>query len=79
MVGSIAIRLPGEETTFAVIGAVLVLASAVFLNTRSEAILGPSVGIPVALLALLAASFRSSPAGRSGSRVWDSTTTWPRT
>ena len=45
VVGSIAIRLPGEETTFAVIGAVLVIASAVFLNTRSEAILGHAVGI----------------------------------
>ena len=68
MVGSIAIRLPGEETTFAVIGAVLVIASAVFLNTRSEAILGHAVGIalPVGALALLAASFPFIASGQIG-------------
>ncbi|HEX6586453.1 MAG TPA: hypothetical protein VF052_06845 [Solirubrobacterales bacterium] len=68
VVGSIAIRLPGEETTFAVIGAVLVIASAVFLITRSEAILGHAVGIalPVGALALLAASFPFIASGQIG-------------
>jgi hypothetical protein len=59
VVGSITIRLPGHEATFAVIAGLLVIASAIFLIARTEAILGPSFGLalPIGMLAVLAASF----------------------
>ncbi len=67
-VGSIAIRLPGHEATFAAIGAILIAASAIFLIARREAILGSSLGLalPVAVLALLVASFPFIASGQIG-------------
>src|SRR5262245_40061885 len=67
-VGSLAIRLPGHETTFAIVGSFLVLASIVFLIARTEAILGPAVGmaLPVALGAVLIASFPFLASGHIG-------------
>jgi hypothetical protein len=68
VVGAIAIRLPGHEVTFALIGGLLVLASAIFLIARTEGVLGHSFGLalPVALLALLAASFPFIATGQIG-------------
>jgi hypothetical protein len=67
-VESLAIRAPGHEKTSAVIGIVLVLAALVFLIVREESIFGPAVGIalPVALLAVLVASFPFIASGHLG-------------
>src|SRR5262245_36065477 len=67
-VGSVAIRLPGHEATFAVIGIVMVVASLVFLLMRDEQLLGPAVGmsIPVVAVSLLAASLPFIASGHIG-------------
>jgi hypothetical protein len=67
-VESIAIRAPGHETTSAVVGSVLVVASIVFLIVRRESIFGPAflIALPVALLALLVASFPFIASGHIG-------------
>jgi hypothetical protein len=68
VVGSVAIRLPGHEATFAVVGSALVVASAIFLLVRSESVFGPAFGIalPIALLALLASSLPFIASGHIG-------------
>jgi hypothetical protein len=67
-VESFAIRAPGHETTSAIVGSVLVAGSLVFLVVRRESILGPAFGlaVPVALLALLAASLPFIASGHIG-------------
>ncbi|MFL5906159.1 MAG: hypothetical protein ACJ75Z_01005 [Solirubrobacterales bacterium] len=68
VVESVAIRLPGHEKTSAVIGSVLVIASVIFLVLRRESIFGPAffIALPVALLALLIASFPFIASGHIG-------------
>jgi hypothetical protein len=58
LVSTVAIRLPGHATTAVVLFVLAVLASLAFLIARSEAVLGPAVGIgiPVALVTVLLAS-----------------------
>jgi hypothetical protein len=68
LVCTVAIRLPGEETTSLLACGLLVIPSAIFLVVRREAILGPAVGVaaPVALLAALLASLPFIASGHIG-------------
>jgi hypothetical protein len=68
LVSTLAIRLPGDQGTSIACCAVLVVASLVFLRLRPEQVLGPAVGIglPVALLSGLVASFPFIASGHIG-------------
>jgi hypothetical protein len=68
VVGSFAIRLPGHEVTFAIIGSALVVASAIVVVLRSDSVFGPAFGIalPIAALALLVSSFPFIASGHIG-------------
>jgi len=68
LVCTIAIRLPGEETTSLLAAAALVVGSLIFLLIRRDSILGPAVRIalPVALLAGLLASVPFIASGQVG-------------
>jgi hypothetical protein len=68
LVCTIAIRLPGEETTSLLASGVLVIGSLVFLLLRRDSILGPAfgIGLPVALVALLLVSLPFVASGQIG-------------